>query len=116
MVTERQDEADRFRDMVTPEQNLISRLGILALEVTPELASVIPGLRAPHGVVVAGVALASEGTAGPLPGDVIHEVNGVSVRTIADLRTAIGQVPPDSVAVLQVGRQGRLRFIAVTLE
>jgi len=116
MVTERQDEADRFRYIVTPEQNLISRLGILALEVTPELASVIPGLRAPNGVVVAGVALASEGTAGPLPGDVIHGVNGVSVRTIADLRAAIGQVAPDSVAVLQVGRQGRLRFIAVTLE
>jgi len=116
MVAERQDDADRFRDMVTPEQNLISRLGILALEVTPELASIIPGLRAPHGVVVAGVALASEGTAGPLPGDVIHGVNGVSVRSIADLRTAIGQVAPDSVAVLQVGREGRLRFITVTVE
>jgi serine protease Do len=116
MVAERQDDADRFRDMVTPEQNLISRLGILALEVTPELASVIPGLRASHGVVVAGVALATEEMAGPLPGDVIHAVNGVSVRTIADLRTAIGQVAPDSVAVLQVGREGRLRFITVTLE
>ncbi|MEP7226282.1 MAG: trypsin-like peptidase domain-containing protein [Gemmatimonadales bacterium] len=115
-VTERRDEADRFRDMVTPEQNLISRLGILALDVTPELASVIPGLRTLNGVVVAGVALASEGTAGPLPGDVIHGVNGVSVRTITDLRTAIGQVAPDSVAVLQIGRQGRLRFITVTLE
>ncbi|HEY8196622.1 MAG TPA: trypsin-like peptidase domain-containing protein [Gemmatimonadales bacterium] len=116
VVVERQEDADRFRDMVTPEQNLIPRLGILALEVTPELASVIPGLRAPHGVVVAGVALASQGTAGPLPGDVIHGVNGVAVRTISDLRTAIAQVPADSGAVLQVGRQGRLRFITVTLE
>ena len=115
-VAERRDVADRFRDMVTPKENLIPRLGILALEVTPELASVIPGLRVPHGVVVAGVALASEGTAGPLAGDVIHEVNGTSVRTIADLRTAIGDVAPDSVAVLQVGREGRLRFITVTLE
>jgi serine protease Do len=116
MVVERRDEADRFRDMVTPEENLISRLGILALDVTPELASVIPGLRAPNGVVVAGVALASEGTAGPLPGDVIHGVNGATVRTITDLRTAIGQVARDSVAVLQVGREGRLRFITMTLE
>jgi serine protease Do len=115
-VEERHDEANRFRDLVTPEQNLISRLGILALEITPELASAIPGLRAPNGVVVAGVALAYEGTAGPLPGDVIHGVNGASVRTIADLRTAIGLVAPDSAAVLQVGRQGRLRFITVTLE
>lgn len=82
----------------------------------PGAGPVIPGLRAPHGVVVAGVALASEGTAGPLPGDVIHGVNGVSVRTIADLHTAIAQVPADSGAVLQIGRQGRLRFITVTPE
>ena len=116
VVVERRDDADRFRDMVTPEQNLIARLGILALEVTPQVASVIPGLRAPHGVVVAGVAVASEGAAGPLPGDVIHGVNGASVRTIGDLRTAIAQIPADSGAVLQVGRQGRLRFITVTLE
>lgn len=116
VVVERRDEADRFRDMVTPEQNLIPRLGILALDVTPELASVIPGLRAPHGVIVAGVALASEVTAGALPGDVIHGVNGVPVRTIADLRTAIAQIPADFGAVLQVGREGRLRFITVTLE
>jgi serine protease Do len=115
-VVERRDDADRFRDMVTPEQNLIPRLGILALEVTPELASVIPGLRMPNGVVVAGAALTSEGTAGPLPGDVIYGVNGASIRTIADLRTAIAQVPADSGAVLQIGRQGRLRFIAVTLD
>jgi serine protease Do len=115
VVEERRDVADRFRDMVTPEQNLVSRLDILALEITPELAAIIPGLRTPDGVVVAGVALAS-GPAGPLPGDVIHAVNGVTVRTIADLRTAIGQVAPDSVAVLQVGREGRLRFITVTLE
>ena len=39
-----------------------------------------------------------------------------SVRTIGDLRTAIAQIPADSGAVLQVGRQGRLRFITVTLE
>jgi serine protease Do len=116
MVVERRDQADRFRDMVTPDQNLISRLGLLALEVTPELAALIPGLRAPHGVVVAGVALASEGAAGPLPGDVIYGVNGASVRTIADLRAAIAQIAPDSAAVLQVGREGGLRFITVTLE
>jgi serine protease Do len=114
-VVERQDEASRFLDLVTPEKNLISRLGILGLDLTPELARLIPGIRGPHGVVVAGVAL-DAGSAGPLPGDVIYGVNGVQIRTLADLRGAIGQVGPDSTAVLQVGRQGQLRFLAVTVE
>ena len=117
---ERQDASDPFRDLVTPEQNLIPRLGVLGLDLTPELARMIPGVRNPSGVVVAGVAGAlwagADGSAGPLAGDVIYGVNGVAVRTLADLRTAIGQVPPASPAVLQVGRQGQLRFVVVTLE
>jgi serine protease Do len=115
-VVERRDENDRFRDLVTPEQNLIARLGILGLDLTPELARQIPGIRAGHGVVVAGVAVDAQASSGPIPGDVIHGVNGMPVRTLADLRAAIGQVAADSSAVLQVGRQGQLRFLTVTLE
>jgi serine protease Do len=115
-VVERRDDANRFRDLVTPEQNLIPRLGILGLDLTPELARLIPGgIRESHGVVVAGVAQ-DAGSAGPLPGDVIYGVNGAEIRTLADLRGAIGQVAPDSTMVLQVGRQGQLRFLTVTLE
>jgi serine protease Do len=115
-VVERREEADRFRDLVTPEQNLISRLGILGLDLTPELARMIPGLRDAHGVVVAGVALDAEESSGPLPGDVIYGVNGTRVRTLGELRTAIGQVAPAGTAVLQVGRQGQFRFLTVTVE
>jgi len=115
-VVERRDEVDRFRDMVTPEQNLIARLGILGLDLTPELARLIPGAREAHGVVVAGVAADAQGTAGPLPGDVIYGVNGAEVRTLTDLRSAIGRIAADSTAILQVGRQGQLRFLSVTLE
>jgi serine protease Do len=114
-VVERRDDANRFRDLVTPDQNLISRLGILALDLTPELARLIPGIREPRGVVVAGVAL-DAGSAGPLPGDVIYGVNSAPIRTLSDLRSAIGQVASDSTAILQVGRQGQLRFLTVTVE
>jgi S1-C subfamily serine protease len=113
---ERHDEEDRFRDLVTPEQNLIPRLGILGLDVTPELARSLPALRSPHGVIVAVVAADAVDGAGLLPGDVIHGVNGNTVRTLADLRGAVGQIAADSAAVLQVGRRGRLRFVTATLE
>jgi serine protease Do len=115
-VVERRDQSDRFRDLVTPDRNLIGRLGVLGLDLTPELARLIPNLRDEHGVVVAGVESDAGGAAGPMPGDVIYGVNGERVRTLAELRGAISQVPADSTAVLQVGRQGQLRFLAVTLE
>jgi S1-C subfamily serine protease len=115
-VVERRDEQDRFRDLVTPEQNLIPRLGVLGLDLTPELARVLPAIRSPQGVVVATVAMDDGDPAGLLPGDVIHTVNGEAVRTVADLRAAIGRVGSDSAAVLQVGRRGRLRLVTVTLE
>ena len=115
-VVERQDEANRLLDRVTPEQNLIPRLGILGLDLTPELAAAIPGVRDLRGVVVAGVAADAEQPAGLLPGDVIYGVNGVSVKTLGDLRSAIGQVAANVPVVFQVGRQGQLRFVTVTLE
>jgi serine protease Do len=115
-VVERREETDRLRDLVTPEQNLISQLGVLGLDLTPELARVIPGIRDTHGVVVAAVAADVEGSSAPAPGDVIYGLNGAPVRTLADLRTAIDQLGPGAAAVLQVGRKGQLRFLTVTLE
>ena len=115
-VVERRDQSDLFRDLVTPEKNLISRLGILALDLTPELARMIPGIRDSHGVVVAGVASDAQGEAGPVPGDVIYGINGERVRALTDLRAAIEPIVADSTAVLHVGRQGQLRFLTVTVE
>jgi serine protease Do len=115
-VVERRDQADQFRDMVTPDQNLIPRLGILGLDLTPDLASQIPNLRDPRGVVVAAVASDADGGAGLAPGDVIYGVNGVEVRTLADLRAAIGQAASGAALVFQVGRSGQLRFVTVTVE
>ena len=115
-VLEREDEIDRLRGMVTPEQNLIARLGILGLDLTPELVRLIPNLRSTSGVVVAGVAMDAAGQSGPGPGDVIYAVNGEPVRTLADLRSAIDQIAPAGTAVLHVGREGQLRYLVVTLE
>lgn len=115
-IVERRDQTDRFRDLVTPDRNLIARLGVLALDLTPELARLIPDLRDNNGVVVAGVAGDAGGGAGPIPGDVIYGVNGERIRTLADLRATISQIPADSTAVLQIGRQGQFRFLTVTLE
>jgi serine protease Do len=115
-VVERQDQVDRLRELVSPGENLISRLGILGLDLTPELAQLLPNLRSPNGVVIAGVASDAQAPSGLVPGDVIYAVNGEGVRTLADLRAAVDKLPPSSSPVLQVGRQGQLRFVTVSVE
>jgi serine protease Do len=113
-VVERRDEADPFRDLVTPEKNLIPRLGVLGLDLTPELAQIVPGVRAPHGIVIAAVA--GDAVADFEPGDAVYGLNGAPVAGIEQLRTQLAALPPGQTAVLQVGRQGQLRFLTVTLE
>jgi serine protease Do len=115
-VQERQDEHERLRGMVSREQNLVERLGILGLDVTPELAQLIPDLRAAAGVAVAGVAMEAAGSPGLLAGDVIYAVNGEPVTNLPGLRSAVAQVAPSQPVVLHVGRAGQLRFITLTLD
>jgi serine protease Do len=115
-VIERQDNASRLRDLVTPERNLIPRLGVLGLDMTQDLAEQIPGLRKPSGVVVA--ALTPDATAAPdglQPGDVIHAMNGTAVLSIADLRRGLSALSSGDV-ILQVLRDGRLRYVTLSIE
>jgi serine protease Do len=115
-VAERQDQVDRLRELVTPGENLIGRLGILGLDLTPELARLLPNLRSPNGVVIAGVASDAQDPSGLVPGDVIYAVNGDGIRTMADLRAAVEKLPASSSPVFQVGREGQLRFVTVSVE
>jgi len=112
-VVERREGA-QFIDLVTPEQNLIPRLGVLGLDLTPELARLIPGVRAPRGVVIASVA--GDAMADLAPGDVVYGLNGAPVAGLAELRTSLAALPVGQVAVLHAGRQGQLRFLTVTIE
>jgi S1-C subfamily serine protease len=50
------------------------------------------------------------------PGDVILKLNGAAVANLAQLRAGLDPLPAGQVVVLQVGRRGQLRFVAVTLE
>jgi serine protease Do len=114
-VIERDDDPQRFADMVNPEKNLIRRLGILGIEITDKLADLLPDLRHDYGVVVAARATDAPGSMLE-PGDVIYEVNKTPAVSITALRAALDSTKPGDVAVLQVQRGTRLRYIAIDLE
>jgi serine protease Do len=114
-VIERDDDPQRFADMVNPEKNLVRKLGILAIEITEKLADMLPDLRHDYGIVVAARALDAPGAVLE-PGDVIYEINKTPTVSIKALKTVLDAAKPGDTAVLHVQRGTKLRYIAIDLE
>ena len=115
-VVERPGDPDRFAAQVSPDKNLIGRLGILGIELDDEVKKALGGLRGEAGVLVAARAGASVGDESLQVGDVIYALNGVSVRGVAELREAVARVPAAGALVLQVERAGKLQYVALEAE
>ena len=114
-VIERDDDPMRFADKVDPEKNMIQRLGILAVALTPELTGMVSDLRHSYGVVVA--MRSTDAAANGLEiGDVIYSVNGTAVKSFEALRSAVDGLKPREPAVLQIQREDKLRFVTIEIE
>jgi len=117
VALEMKDPMDDLPDLVNSRDNLVARLGILALDLNDRLRSVIGTLRSPSGVVVvARVADFRSSANGLETGDVIHTVNQTSIDSLTSLRAALRQIPPRGPVVLQVEREGGLRWLAFEME
>jgi serine protease Do len=115
-VVARPEDTDRFVSLVTPEKNLIPRLGVLALELDEELRRAAGPFRGREGVLVAARAGSSDEADELRPGDVVYAVNGVSVLGLAELRSAVGRPAPGQPLVLHVERASRLIYVVVEAE
>jgi serine protease Do len=116
-VTERSDDPMRFFDLVSPERNLVPRLGILAIEIDAKVGKRMQTLRAEGGVlVVARASTSAQPAAGLRPGDVIVGMNGTALATLSSLRVALDRLPRNAPCVLHVQRGPRLMFVPLELE
>jgi serine protease Do len=111
-VVERAGDPERLADLVSPERNVVARLGVLGLDLDESLLRVLGPLRARAGVVVAAAAPDSGSAQDPLrPGDVIYTVNQQSVTSVEGLRALLARFSVGDPVVLHVERGGELRFI-----
>jgi serine protease Do len=116
-VIEREDDPQRFADMVNPEDNLVPKLGILGIEINDKLSEMLPELRHQYGIVVAARTANAPYSGGALePGDVIYEINHTPTLTIKTLRETLDSMKSGDPAVLQIERSGKLMLIAIELE
>ena len=114
---ERPDDPQRFADMLTGPDNLIGRLGVVALALNPELREALGDVRIPSGVLVAARTQTSTLLGeGPQPGDIIHAVNGAPVQDLTNLKQALRKIKSGDAIVLQIERSGELRYLVLESE
>jgi serine protease Do len=113
VVLARSNSPERFASHVNERQHLVPRLSILALPIDASIAGLLAGPpRRSYGILVARLAITTNGPNGDLlPGDIIYEVNRMTVSTLPELRAIVEQQKDGEPLVLQVERAGRMRYV-----
>ncbi len=116
-VIERREESDQLADLVNPQKNLVSKLGIVGVSIDEKIASLLEGLRINGGVVIAAMteSVVAQET-GLETGDIIHSVNGVTIQSVESLRDALDKIKSGSTVALQIERDGQLQFVTFEIE
>lgn len=116
-VIEREDDPERFADMVDPVKNVVHRLGILGIDVDQKVTDLLPDLRKPYGVVVAAKSGDSPYSGDSLQlGDVIVSMNGTPITSVAALKAEMDKLKDTDPLVLQVQRNDRLMYLTLEVE
>ncbi len=116
-VLERDDDPQRFADMVNPQDNLVRRLGILGIDLNQKITDMLPDLRHDYGVLVAARASSPPYSGPPFDtGDVIYELNRNPITSVKALRGVLNQLKPGEPAVLEIERNGTLMYLVAEFE
>ena len=114
---EHRDQMDQLFDAADAEKSLVSRLGVLAIDLTDDVRKQIGTLRIPGGVVVLGRAadLITPDT-GLQTGDLIHAINTTPISDMATLRAAVQSLKTGDPVVIQVERSDGLTYLSFEME
>ncbi len=115
-VTADDQDLDNMVGSMDPAKSLVNRLGILGLEINSKMVQMFPDLRIKSGIVVAARAAGAAMESGLESGDVIHQVNTTDIASLDGLREVIRALKPGDPVVLQIERDGTLRYLAFDWE
>jgi serine protease Do len=108
---------DEFASAPDPLKSHIEPLGILGLDVDHRLSAWLPHLRIGTGVMVLGRARGFDSIeVGLQVGDVIHSLNGTSIDSVAQLRSAVARLGSGDAVVLQIERLGQFQYLAFEID
>ncbi len=90
--------------------------GSLGLALQPLDAAQLKELDIKHGLLVRNVGDGAAARAGVRPGDVLMELGGIKLESIADLKTAVSKLKPGQPVALRLIRDKSPLFIALKVE
>lgn len=115
---EHHDVMDQLLDAINPENSLISKLGVLAIDLSGDIGAKLKSeLRIPSGVLVVGRAAdLITPDSGLQTGDVVHQLNTTQIDSVGTLRTAINQLKTGDSVVLQIEREDGFLYLSFEME
>ena len=109
-------EFDSLSAMADPAKNLVGELGIIGVEIDPQVAATATGLRDPFGIIVIARTAGAASDVPLLPRDVIRSVNNRRVASLNWLRETMHALTPGAPVTMQIQREGRLMYVSFTFE
>ncbi len=114
-IVRRPRDANNLLDPDRLEGDIVVKLGVIAVRIDADITKLIPEQRQSGGLLL--VALTAGGSAAALglqAADILYELNGTTVRSTKALRQELAALGPNAPAVLQIERDGVLRYIVFT--
>jgi len=116
-IYEPRNEAGQLSELSDPRKDLIPRLGIVGVTLTPEVLATLGDTRSPSGVLVTSlVADQLAVDSGLMEADVIYSLNRIPVSSVDTLRAEFNKLKPGDAAVMQVERNGKLTYVSFQME
>ena len=115
-AVEEKSDFDSVSARADPKRNLVPELGIVGVEIDPQVAAGVKELRDYWGIVVVARAAGAASEVPLQPRDVIRSVNNQRTATIAGLRAQLHAFKPGTPVTLQIQRDGRLMYVSFTFD
>jgi serine protease Do len=115
VVTRRPRDPESVLDSARLTEDIVSRLGIIAVSLSPEIANLMPPTRMSKGIVI--VALTPGGESAILDlqvGDIVYAFNQKLIDSPQTLRDLLEHLPSNAPIALQIERDGKLQYVAFT--
>ncbi|MFZ0590477.1 MAG: PDZ domain-containing protein [Bryobacteraceae bacterium] len=116
-VFEPRNDIQRLSELGDPKKDLIQRLGIVGVTITPAVMELLGELRIPTGVLVSSIVANRLAVDSRLQeGDVVHSINRAQITSVEGLRAAFDQLQPGDPVAMQVERNARLTYVTFEVE
>ena len=114
-LIESPDDVDTVAALTQSDKSRVSQLGVIVMDIDQTIAGKLTGLRIASGVLVVARQVDSTADVSLEAGDIIHTMNGVTIKSVEALRSALNRAAANTPIVLQIERSGKLMFVAFKL-